>query len=61
MKKTKSMPAGEKPNFTKRAFLKSEYYRGKQDVLNALLDDDKMYTIDEVNNLIETFLKGKVN
>ena len=61
MKKTKSTHAEEKPTFTKRAFLKSEYYRGRQDLLNALLDDDKMYTTDEVDNLIRTFLKGKVN
>lgn len=61
MKKTKSTPVlEEKPKFSKRAFLKSEYYRKKQDLLNALLDDDKMYTTDEVDSLIDNFLKGKV-
>lgn len=61
MKKTKSTPVlEEKPKFSKRAFLKSEYYRGKEDMLNVLLADDKEYTTDEVDRLIGNFLKGKV-
>lgn len=60
MKKTKSTAVLEKPKFSKRAFLKSEYYRGKEDILNVLLEDDKLYTTDEVDGLIGNFLKGKV-
>lgn len=61
MKKTKSSAVlEEKPKFSKRAFLKSEYYRGKEDILNVLLEDDKLYTTDEVDGLIGNFLKGKV-
>lgn len=61
MKKTKfSAVLEEKPKFSKRAFLKSEYYRGKEDILNVLLEDDKFYTTDEVDGLIGNFLKGKV-
>lgn len=62
MKKTKSTTVLEEPTptFSKRSFLKSEYYRGKEDILNVLLTDDKEYTTDEVDSLIKTFLKGKV-
>lgn len=60
-KKTKkATPAVEKPTFSKRAFLKSEFYRGKEDLINTLLADDKFYTTDEVDDLIDKFLKGKV-
>lgn len=61
MKKTKSASASEKTEFSKQAFLRNEYYRRKEDLLNALLKDDEMYTTDEVDRLIGDFLKGKVN
>ncbi len=47
--------------FTKQALLKSIRYRHKTDLIKALLDDGKTYTLKEVDNLIKKFLKGKVN
>lgn len=61
MKKTKSTSASEEIKFSKQAFLRNEYYRRKEDLLNALLEDDKTYATAEVDNLIGDFLKGKVN
>ncbi len=44
--------------FKKESFLASKKY--KKDIINALLDDDKEYTIGEVNTIIDNFRKGKV-
>ena len=49
-----------KPTFTKENLVKSERYKNQRDILNALLKDDKVYTLKEVDNLIETFLKKEV-
>lgn len=52
--------AAKEAVFSKQQFLTAKRYAGKQDLLNALLDDDKQYTIEQVNNMLEKFLKGKV-
>ena len=46
--------------FTKVQLRASKRYAEKQDLINALLEDDKTYTIDEVDALIEKYLKGTV-
>lgn len=46
--------------FSKDELLRSEKYKLQTDVLNALLDDEKKYTIEETDKLIEKFMKGKV-
>ena len=38
----------------------SEKYAKRRDLVNALLEDDKEYTITEVDAMMEKFLKGKV-
>ena len=53
MKKTSS-------KFTKGQLLKAEVFKDRKDLVNVLLCEDKEYTIDEVKQLIEKFLKGKV-
>jgi len=50
----------EKVAFSKTKILKSKRYRFRVDLLNVLLDDSKEYTFDEVDALIEKFMKGKV-
>lgn len=45
--------------FTKAQFLKSNTYRQHKDLLNAVLDDRKTYSKEQVNNIINNF-KGKV-
>ena len=39
----------------------SKKYEGYVDILEALLDDDKLYTSEEVDSLISTFMKRSVN
>ena len=45
--------------FTKEQFLKSKLYDEKRDLVNALLDDNKKYTKDEVEELIQSFMTGE--
>lgn len=47
--------------FTKDQILQSKRYSHSQDVVNVVLKDDEAYTLDQVNGLIEEFMKGEVN
>lgn len=60
MSKRKPEPVKEERTFSKQALIKSERYRHHTDVLSALLEDDIFYSLSEVVNLIESFMKGKV-
>lgn len=44
--------------FTKEQLLKSEKYANRRDVLTALLEDDKTYTLKQVDSLLDKFYKG---
>ena len=57
MSKRKPAPVNEERTFSKQALIKSERYRHHIDALSALLEDGVFY---EVDNLIESFMKGKV-
>lgn len=46
--------------FPKSAILVSERFRNQRDIVNALLDDDKNYTLDEVEREINKYMKGQV-
>lgn len=46
--------------FTKEQLLSSERFRGKRDLLNALLEEDKTYTASQAEEMIEKYMKGKV-
>lgn len=46
--------------FTKEQILVSKKYSNRRDVLGAILVDDKTYTIEQVDSLLEKFMKGKV-
>ena len=50
-----------KDKFTKRQFLESEKFRMDCDIISVILDDDKFYTISEVEEKISEFLKVEVN
>ncbi len=56
MKKT------EDNNFkhTKESIMSSSKYADCKDVINILLDKDTEYSIDEVDKMIDDFLKGEV-
>ena len=47
--------------FAKQQIVNSKKFKDNVDLLNALLKDDKLYTLEEVNKTIEDFRKGKVN
>lgn len=48
------------PLFTKAQLLTSKKYANRRDLVGALLAEDKTYTADEADALIEKYLKGQV-
>ena len=46
--------------FTKEQILKSVMFENRRDLLTALLVDDKTYTLDAVNKILDKYMKGKV-
>ena len=50
----------EKTLFNKEQILASEKYADKKDVCNTVIPDDFHGTLNEVDVLIEKFMKGKV-
>lgn len=51
-------PAATK--YYKEQLIRSDRYMKRRDLIGALLEDDKQYTIEEVDAAIENFMKGKV-
>lgn len=47
--------------YTKADLLNSKRFRHQRDLIAALLDENKTYTIEEAKALIGRFLKGQVN
>lgn len=45
---------------TKESIMSSSKYADYKDVINILLDKDTEYSIDEVDEMIDEFLKGEV-
>lgn len=45
---------------SKEQLLKALKYATYKDLLGALLDDNRMYTLEEIDTLIENFMKGEV-
>ncbi len=46
--------------FTKEQIVSSKKYIEDSDIVRALLEDNKKYTLKEVDSIIEKFRKGKV-
>lgn len=46
--------------FTKAQLLSAGRFAGRRDLLNALLNKNKSYTVQAVEEMIENYLKGKV-
>lgn len=46
--------------FSKEQLLGSKRFSGRKDIINALLDPDKQYTVEAAETLIENYMKGKV-
>nr|DAE94919.1 MAG TPA: hypothetical protein [Caudoviricetes sp.]DAI16751.1 MAG TPA: hypothetical protein [Caudoviricetes sp.]DAM32217.1 MAG TPA: hypothetical protein [Caudoviricetes sp.]DAO39482.1 MAG TPA: hypothetical protein [Caudoviricetes sp.] len=47
-------------SFTKEQLYNSKKYEMQKDILGVMLEEDKEYTFDEVDNLIKEFLKREV-
>ncbi len=48
------------PTFDKKKLVNSKRYINNQDALNAILEENKKYTIEQADKLLEKFMKGKV-
>ena len=46
--------------FSKEQIVAAAKYRDKRDLVDALLDEDKSYTMKTVDNLVEKYMKGQV-
>ena len=48
------------PTFGREQILASARYADRRDLVDALLEEDKVYTIETVDNLIDKYMKGQV-
>ena len=60
MKHLKTETENKETLYTKEQILGSKKYADRKDIVNALLDDGKEYSVSEVDKLVNSFLKGKV-
>ena len=56
-KKQTEAKTPEAPAFTKDQLLTFDKYRGRRDLLGALLEDGRGYTYAEVDELVDNFMK----
>nr|DAF24099.1 MAG TPA: hypothetical protein [Caudoviricetes sp.]DAS63730.1 MAG TPA: hypothetical protein [Caudoviricetes sp.] len=47
-------------SFTKEQLYSSKKYEMQKDIIGVMLEEDKEYTFDEVDNIIKEFLKREV-
>ena len=47
-----------KDKYNKSAILQSAKYKNRRDLLDVLLDENKYYTISEVENAIKKYMNG---
>ena len=59
-KKKPAASAAKEPKFSKEALMNSKRFRNECDLVSALLEDGKEYTIPEVEGMITKYMKGKV-
>lgn len=48
------------PKFSKEQIIASARYADRRDLVDALLDEDKSYTFETVDSMIEKYKKGRV-
>lgn len=46
--------------YTKDQLIRSEKYRNHRDLLSALLDGKKVYSVEEAEEIMNQFMKGRV-
>ena len=47
--------------YSKEMILRASKYRDKKDLLNALLDDEGLYTLDDVDTLIKNYYEKEIS
>lgn len=47
--------------FSKKQIVNSARFKDNIDLVNTVLEDDKEYSLEEVKELIDKYMKGKVN
>ena len=47
--------------YSKEMILRASKYRDKIDLLNALLDDEGLYTLDDVDTLIKNYYEKEIS
>lgn len=58
---TKKAATVVEPSFSKSQLVNSNRFNMESDLLNAILQDNRLYTISEVEKIIIDFKKGMVN
>lgn len=53
-------PVAKTAGYPVASLLVSEKYANRKDILKVLLDPEKEYSLQEVDNIIDKFMKGKV-
>lgn len=53
--------AADVMTFPKERIMKAARYQDRKDILGVLLEDGKEYSFEQVDALIEKFMKGMVN
>lgn len=56
----KNVEKTNEPVFTKETLVKSKRFKDNRDIVSALLEDGKEYSIAEVEGKITEYMKGKV-
>ena len=51
----------EDVKFTKDQIIKSKKFKNRVDLIRVILQDDKSYTLEEVQKEIDKFMKRRVN
>lgn len=60
-KTTNTEQATPAATYTKEQLAASKRYANRRDLIRALLENGKAYTLKEADALIEKYMKGKVN
>lgn len=56
----KKVVIAEVNKFTKEQILSAKKYRNSVDLISAILEDEKIYSFEEVDTLINKYMKGSV-
>lgn len=60
IRKNEEKAAGMKV-FSKKQILAAARYENRRDLAEALLEEDRNYTMEEVDKMMSDFMKGRVN